>query len=85
MMVQDRVYGVMGAHCTQVRDFSDKELEFLCSAANTVETVLERWRREETQLQLYHRLFHLVQDGIMLTDTEGRLLEWNPAMERMTG
>jgi PAS domain S-box-containing protein len=36
-------------------------------------------------LQLYHRLFELVQDGIMLTDTEGRLLEWNPAMERMTG
>ncbi len=85
MMVQDRVYGVMGAHCKSVREFSDKELEFLCSVANTVATVLERWRREETQLQLYHRLFELVQDGIMLTDTEGRLLEWNPAMERMTG
>ncbi len=85
MMVQDRVYGVMGAHCKRVREFSDKELEFLCSVANTVATVLERWRREETQLQLYHRLFELVQDGIMLTDTEGRLLEWNPAMERMTG
>ncbi len=85
MMVQDRVYGVMGAHCKSVREFSDKELEFLCSVANTVATVLERWRREETQLQLYHRLFELVQDGIMLTDTDGRLLEWNPAMERMTG
>ncbi len=85
MMVQDRVYGVMGAHCKVVREFSNKELEFLCSVANTVATVLERWRREETQLQLYHRLFELVQDGVMLTDTEGRLLEWNPAMERMTG
>ncbi|MEW6247664.1 MAG: PAS domain S-box protein [Nitrospirota bacterium] len=85
MMVQDRVYGVMGAHCKSVREFSDKQLEFLCSVANTVATVLERWRREETQLQLYHRLFELVQDGIMLTDTDGRLLEWNPAMERMTG
>ncbi len=85
MMVQDRVYGVMGAHSKSAREFSDKELEFLCSVANTVATVLERWRREETQLQLYHRLFELVQDGIMLTDTEGRLLEWNPAMERMTG
>lgn len=85
MMVQDRVYGVMGAHCKSVRDFSPKELEFLCSVANTVATVLERWRREETQLQLYHRLFELVQDGVMLTDTQGRLLEWNPAMERLTG
>lgn len=85
MMVQDRVYGVMGAHCKSVRDFTPKELEFLCSVANTVATVLERWRREETQLQLYHRMFELVQDGVMLTDTQGALLEWNPAMERLTG
>ncbi len=85
MMVQDRVYGVMGAHCQSARDFSSKELEFLCSVANTVATVLERWRREETQLQLYHRMFELVQDGVMLTDTQGHLLEWNPAMERMAG
>jgi PAS domain S-box-containing protein len=85
MMVQDRVYGVMGAHCKSVRDFSPKELEFLRSVANTVATVLERWRREETQLQLYHRMFELVQDGVMLTDTQGALLEWNPAMERLSG
>jgi len=85
MMVQDRVYGVMGAHCKTVRNFSPKELEFLRSVANTIATVLERWRREETQLQLYHRMFELVQDGVMLTDTHGALLEWNPAMERLTG
>ena len=85
MMVQDRVYGVMGAHCKTVRDFSPKELEFLHSVANTVATVLERWRREETQLQLYHRMFELVQDGVILTDTQGVLLEWNPAMERLSG
>lgn len=85
MMVQDRVYGVMGAHCKTVRNFSPKELEFLRSVANTIATVLERWRREETQLQLYHRMFELVQDGVMLTDTQGALLEWNPAMERLTG
>ncbi|MEO5656525.1 MAG: PAS domain S-box protein [Nitrospiria bacterium] len=85
MMVRDRVYGVMGAHAKTVRDFTQKELEFLCTVANTVATVLERWRRDETQLQLYHRLFELVQDGVMLTDTEGRLIEWNPAMERLTG
>jgi len=85
MMVQDRVYGVMGAHCKTVRNFSPKELEFLRSVANTIATVLERWRREETQLQLYHRMFELVQDGVMLTDTHGALLEWNPAMEHLTG
>ncbi|MDH4237620.1 MAG: PAS domain S-box protein, partial [Nitrospira sp.] len=33
----------------------------------------------------YHRMFELVQDGVMLTDTRGTLLDWNPAMERLTG
>lgn len=85
MLVEDRVYGVMTAHSKQVRDFTDKEQEFLCTVANTVATVLERRRRADTQRELYHRLFMAAQDGIMLTDTEGRILEWNPALEHMTG
>lgn len=85
MLVEDRVYGAMTAHSKSVRDFTVKELEFLCTVANTVATVLERRRRADTQRDLYYRLFMSAQDGIMLTDTEGRILEWNPALERMTG
>ncbi len=85
MLVEDRVYGAMTAHSKSVRDFTVKELEFLCTVANTVATVLERRRRADTQRDLYHRLFMSAQDGIMLTDTEGCILEWNPALERMTG
>lgn len=85
MLVEDRVYGAMTAHSKMVRDFTVKELEFLCTVANTVATVLERRRRADTQRDLYHRLFMSAQDGIMLTDTKGYILEWNPAIERMTG
>lgn len=85
MLVEDRVYGAMTAHSKTVRDFTVKELEFLCTVANTVATVLERRRRADTQRDLYHRLFMSAQDGIMLTDTKGHILEWNPAIERMTG
>ncbi len=85
MLVEDRVYGAMTAHSKTVRDFTVKELEFLCTVANSVATVLERRRRADTQRDLYHRLFMSAQDGIMLTDTEGYILEWNPAIERMTG
>lgn len=85
MLVEDRVYGAMTAHSKTVRDFTVKELEFLCTVANTVATVLERRRRADTQRDLYHRLFMSAQDGIMLTDTKGCILEWNPALERMTG
>jgi PAS domain S-box-containing protein len=85
MLVEDRVYGVMTAHSKHVREFTEKEQEFLCTVANTVATVLERRRRTDTQMDFYHRLFMAAQDGIMLTDTDGRILEWNPALERMTG
>lgn len=85
MLVEDKVYGVMTAHAKQVRDFTLTEQEFLCTVANTVATVLERRRRADTQIDLYHRLFMSAQDGIMLTDTDGWILEWNPALERMTG
>ena len=84
MLVEDRVYGVMTAHSKRVRDFTDKEQEFLCAVANTVGTVLERRRRSDTLMDFYHRLVMSAQDGIMLTDTNGRILEWNPALERMT-
>lgn len=85
MLVEDRVYGVMTAHTKRVRDFTAKEQEFLCTVANTVGTVLERRRRADTQIDFYHRLFMSAQDGIMLTDRDGRIREWNPALERMTG
>ena len=85
MLVEDRVYGVMTAHSKHVRDFTEKEQEFLCTVANTIATALERLRRADTQRDFYHRLFMSAQDGIMLTDTDGRILEWNPALERMTG
>ena len=85
MLVEDRVYGVMTAHSKRVRDFTDNEQEFMCAVANTVGTVLERRRRADTQMDFYHRLVMFAQDGIMLTDTNGLILEWNPALERMTG
>ena len=85
MLVEEKVYGVMTAHSKRVRDFTQKEQEFLCAVANSVGTVLERRRRADTQMDFYHRLFMAAQDGIILTDTDGRILEWNPALERMTG
>jgi PAS domain S-box-containing protein len=85
MLVEDRVYGVMTAHSKRVRTFNQKEQEFLCTMANTIGTVLERRRHEETQMDFYHRLFLSAQDGVMMTDTTGTIVDWNPALERMTG
>jgi len=85
MMFHDQVLGAMSAHTVSVRRFDKSEIGFLETVANTIATLLERWKREETQLSLYKRLFAQLQDGVILTDTRGMILEWNPAMERMSG
>lgn len=85
MMFQDQILGVMGAHTRSLREFDEREIGFLGTVANTVATILERWKREETQLTIYKRLFAQVEDGVILTDQHGTILEWNPAMERMSG
>ena len=85
MMFHDQVLGAMSAHTVSVRRFDKSEIGFLETVANTIATLLERWKREETQLSLYKRLFAQLQDGVILTDIRGVILEWNPAMERMSG
>jgi PAS domain S-box-containing protein len=85
MMFQGQVLGAMSIHTVKVRAFDSKEIDFLETVANTFATILDRWKREETQLSLYKRLFAQVQDGVILTDKNGIILEWNPAMERMSG
>ncbi len=85
MMFQDQVLGAMSVHTRSLRRFDDREIGFLETVANTFATILERWKREGIQLSLYNRLFAQLQDGVILTDTRGVILEWNPAMERMSG
>jgi len=85
MMFQGQVLGAMSIHTVSIRNFDAREIDFLETVANTFATILDRWKREETQLSLYKRLFAQVQDGVILTDKNGIILEWNPAMERMSG
>jgi len=85
MMFQGQVLGAMSIHTVSARSFDAREIDFLETVANTFATILDRWKREETQLSLYKRLFAQVQDGVILTDKNGIILEWNPAMERMSG
>ncbi|MHB8543437.1 MAG: ATP-binding protein [Leptospirales bacterium] len=85
MMFHEQVLGAMSIHTLSKRKFNDREIGFLETVANTFATILERWKREETQLSLYKRLFAQLQDGVILTDTQGTILEWNPAMEHMSG
>ncbi len=61
----------------------------LLSARRLLEQeAIERLQVEESLRQSESKFRSIVQqsaDGIVLTDEEGRVAEWNPAMERLTG
>lgn len=42
-------------------------------------------REEERQLKQYRHCFAHMQEAIIVTDLEGRIIDWNPASERMLG
>ena len=49
-----------------------------------VTDITERKQREEV-LQRQALIFESVYDGVILTDKEGRIIDWNPSAERMFG
>jgi PAS domain S-box-containing protein len=42
-------------------------------------------RKTEEALRRHSRTFELIQEGVILRDLEGRVLDWNPGAERMFG
>ncbi len=44
-----------------------------------------RAKEADTRLAIYRSLFSAMAEGVLLTDEQFRILEWNPAMERMSG
>jgi PAS domain S-box-containing protein len=76
----------MTAHSKRVRKFNQQEQEFFCTMANTIGTVLERRCVMKKRRWIFIIASSLsAEDGVMMTDTTGRIMEWNPALERMTG
>jgi len=68
--------------------FSDDKVGALERLADSLAIGLARRQADEETRRTDEQLRSLVQhtlDGVVIIDSEGRILEWNPAYERMTG
>ncbi|MEX2599017.1 MAG: PAS domain S-box protein, partial [Dehalococcoidia bacterium] len=77
-------YGVLGAHSSQPRAFTQDDLNFLQAIANIIAMSVDRWRVER-DLTLYRRIFQNSSEGIAIISPEGHYLEQNQAHETLTG
>jgi PAS domain S-box-containing protein len=78
---QSRPFGVLGAHTTRLRVFTEYDINFLQAAANVLGAAIERHLAEDT-LRVVNQTSPL---AILATDLEGRVKFWNPAAERLFG
>jgi PAS domain S-box-containing protein len=80
----DKPFGVLGAHTSLSRKFTEDEITFLQSVANMLGTAIQRKESEALSSQLASIVEHS-DDAIISTARDGKILSWNPSAERMFG
>ncbi|MGE5659214.1 MAG: EAL domain-containing protein [Actinomycetota bacterium] len=82
-------FGVLVAHSTSQRQFTQDDIHFLQAIANLLAQAIERHRSEE-QMRLLASAVHYAQDSILITTTQLKqpgpeIVFVNPAFTKMTG
>ncbi len=80
----ERPYGVLGAHTTRRRAFSEDDVNFLQAVANVLATAIERKRSEE-RVRFQSHLLDQVEAAVISTDLDGKVTYWNEHAERLYG
>ncbi len=85
---KDRPFGILGAHTTSFRKFTNDDIHFLQAVSNVLAAAIERSRAEEAIAAEKERLAVTLQsigDGVITTDTGGRIVLMNRVAEELTG
>ncbi len=85
---QNGPFGVLGAHTSQRRIFTNDEVHFLQGIANVLAEAIERKRTEEALAAETERLtvtLRNIADGVITTDTQGKVVLMNKVAETLTG
>jgi len=85
---KERPYGVLGAHTTRRREFTEDEVSFLQSIANVLAEAVERRKAEEALervLKDWQNTFDAISDGVWILDSDGCILRSNGVFEKMLG
>jgi PAS domain S-box-containing protein len=85
---QKRPFGVLGAHTTSRRTFTEDDVHFLQAVANVLAAAIQRKRAEEA-LQESQALLRLQIErmpiGFIVWTADFRVASWNPAAEEIFG
>ena len=85
---QDSPYGVLGAHTTRRRTFTQDDIHFLQAAANVLAAAITRTRAEEALKISETRFRGLVEsspDGMVLVNSDGGIILANSQTEKLFG
>jgi two-component system, LuxR family, sensor kinase FixL len=83
-----RAYGILGAHSTASRTFSEDDVYFLQSVANVLAGAVERTRTEQALRESEARASSIIEttvDGIITIDDAGTIQSFNAAAEEIFG
>lgn len=84
---RDQPFGVLSAHTSSQRTFTEDDTHFLQAIANVLATAIER-KQAEAQLHLLERAINASSNGIVITDalqSDNPIIYVNPSCERLTG
>jgi len=82
-----KVWGVLGVHTKEYREFTHDDIYFLQAIANILANAIERHANEE-RLQLMKRAIDSSNNGIVITDASqanNPVVYFNPSFQRLTG
>jgi PAS domain S-box-containing protein len=88
IQVQGRPFGVLGAHTTRRRTFTQDDVHFLQAVANVLAMAIERQRAEEAlahALKERESIMDTIPDILYVLDLGGNLVRWNRKGEIITG
>ncbi|QHG17607.1 GAF domain-containing protein [Nostoc sp. ATCC 53789] len=81
---QKQPLGVLGAHTTRQREFTQNDIHFLQAIANVLATTIERkWAEQKIREQA--ALLDIASDAIIVRNFQNQILFWNQGAERLYG